>query len=141
MYLIVDANVLLGAALGRSLALLSDIAAAGSVLLVPQPMMRETQIIAADKRRVPAADAYARLQLIETMVTALEPGHYEHGEARARERLTTEGQKDWPLLAASLALEAPIWSNDKHLWGTGVAVWRTQNIRYWTVGQTGVQWL
>jgi predicted nucleic acid-binding protein len=136
MYLIVDANVLLSAVLGESLALLSDIAAAGSVLLVPQPMMRETQVIAADKRRVPASDAYARLQVIETMVTALEPMHYEHYEVSARQRLSVRGQKDWPLLAASLALEAPIWSNDKHLWGTGVAVWRTRNIRYWTAGET-----
>jgi predicted nucleic acid-binding protein len=136
MYLIVDANVLLGAVLGESLGLLSDIATAGSVLLVPQPMMRETQLIAADKKRVPVADAYARLQRIETMVTALEPMHYEHQESHARERLTDAGQKDWPLLAASLALEAPIWSNDKHLWGTGVTLWRTRNIRYWSVGAT-----
>lgn len=137
MYLIVDANVLLGAVLGKSLVLLSGIAAAGSVLLVPQPMMRETQLIVADEARVPALDAYARLQRIETMVTVLESMHYEHQEARARERLTHEGQNDWPLLAASLALEAPIWSNDKDLWGTGVAVWGTPNIRYWTVGEAG----
>ena len=134
MYLIVDANVLLGAVLGESLTLLSDIAAEGSVLLVPLPTMRETQLIAADKKRVPASDAYARLKRIETMVTALEPQHYENREVQARERLSENGQKDWPLLAASLALEAPIWSNDKHLWGTGVAVWRTRNIRYWTAG-------
>ena len=67
-------------------------------------------------------------------VTILDPSHYEEREARARERLTEAGQTDWPLLAASLALDAPIWSNDKHLWGTGVAVWRTRTMRYWGEG-------
>lgn len=131
MYLIVDTNILLGAVLGKSLPLLADIAARDAVLLVPARMMMEARSIVADKERVPAVGAFERLLQAESMVTVLEAMHYEHQEMAARARLTSAGQKDWPLLAAALALDAPVWSNDKHLWGTGVAVWVTRNIGFW----------
>ena len=131
MYLIVDTNILLGAVLGKSLSLLADIAAQDAVLLVPARMMMEARSIVADKQRVPAAGAVKRLLQAESMITVLEALHYEHQEMPARSRLTSGGQKDWPLLAAALALDAPVWSNDKHLWGTGVAVWVTRNIGFW----------
>lgn len=130
MLLIVDANVLLAAVLGQSLGLLEDIASRNVVLLVPLRMMVETQKIIGDKRRIPRLDASARLTLLAKLVTILEPDDYEHKESRARERLSDAGQKDWPVLAAALAIDAPIWSNDKHLWGTGVAVWLTRNIKF-----------
>jgi predicted nucleic acid-binding protein len=131
MYLIVDANILLGAILGQSLPLLADIAARDAALLVPARMMLETRTVVADTKRTPAPGTFDRLLQAESMVTVLTPNHYEHMEARARARLTGKGVKDWPLVAAALALDAPVWSNDKHLWGTGVAVWVTRNIRYW----------
>ena len=133
MYLIVDANVLLGAVFGKSLALIEAIEASGTLLLVPEPMMHEAQRIVGDPDRVFAADAPIRLQAVETAVTILDLSHYQEREARARERLSEAGQSDWPLVASALALDAPIWSNDKHLWGVGVAVWRTQAMRYWGV--------
>jgi predicted nucleic acid-binding protein len=131
VYLIVDANILLGAVLGKSLPLLAEIATRDSALLVPARMMVEARTVVADQERTKIPGAFDRLLRAEAMVTILEPAHYEHHEGRARDRLYGEGQKDWPLLAAALALDAPIWSNDKHLWGTGVAVWLTRNIRHW----------
>ncbi len=130
MYLIVDANVLLGSVLGRSIVLLEELAASGTIMLVPEQMMREASLIVADRERVAVSGAEDRLRSVATTVTTLDSPHFDHEEARARERLSAAGQKDWPLLAASLALDAPIWSNDKHLWGTGVAVWRTRNISF-----------
>jgi predicted nucleic acid-binding protein len=137
VYLIVDANILLGAVLGKSLPLLAEIASRDSALLVPARMMVEARTVVADRQRTKAAGAFDRLLRAEAMVTILEPAHYEQHEARARERLYGEGRKDWPLLAAALALDAPIWSNDKHLWGTGVAVWLTRNIRFWNAEVAG----
>lgn len=134
MHLIVDANILIGAILGKSLPLIAEIASRDTVLLVPLRMMIEARSIVADPARVPVEGAMDRLILIESTVTLLDPNHYEHEEDRARERLTEAGQNDWPILAAALALEAPVWSNDKHLWGTGIAVWLTRNIRFWNVG-------
>jgi predicted nucleic acid-binding protein len=137
MYLIVDANILLGAVLGKSLPLLADIASRNSVLLVPARMIVEARSVVADKVRTPLPGAFERLLAAETLVTILDANHYEHKECNARDRLTSDGQKDWPLLAAALALDAPIWSNDKHLWGTGVAIWLTRNIRFWNEEEEG----
>jgi predicted nucleic acid-binding protein len=131
LYLIVDANILLGAVLGQSLPFLAEIASRDAVLLVPARMMLEARSVAADKRRVPLADALDRLAAAEAMVTVLDEAHYAYLEEMARERLEGSGLKDWPLLAASMALEAPIWTNDRDLFGTGVAVWHTRNIALW----------
>ena len=131
MNLIVDANVLLGAVLGRSLPFLAEIASRNAVLLVPARMMLEARGVAADKARVPLADALERLAVAEAMITVLDEAHYAHLEERARGRLEGAGLKDWPLLAAAMALEAPIWTNDRDLFGTGVAVWHTRNIALW----------
>lgn len=50
-------------------------------------------------------------------------------ELEARGRLQPAGQKDWPLVALALASGDQVWSNDVDLFGTGIAVWNTYNIR------------
>lgn len=131
MNLIVDANILLGAVLGRSLPFLAEIASRDAALLVPARIILEARSIAADKRRVPLDDALDRLAAAEAMITVLDELHYAHLEEPARERLEGTGLRDWPMLAASMALDAPIWTNDRDLFGTGVAVWHTRNIALW----------
>lgn len=46
----------------------------------------------------------------------------------ADRRLRVGGKSDWPLLAAALAFECPVWSDDIDFFGTGVAVWSTANV-------------
>ena len=56
---------------------------------------------------------------------------YRAQEAAARARIHYKNSKDWPLLAAAIAHNAAIWTDDRDFFGTGVATWTTRNIRFW----------
>lgn len=130
MLLVVDANILVSVVLGRSLSLLADIASRDVVLLVPLRMMLETGRILSDPARLGSEVGLSRLSLLQEFVTILEQPRYEQREDQARARLFPAAQNDWPVLAAALAFEAAIWSNDRHFFGTGVAVWSTRNVSF-----------
>lgn len=55
---------------------------------------------------------------------------YEGERSRALARLGLGGQSDWPVLAASLALNVAVWSEDTDFFGTGVPTWTTHNVRH-----------
>jgi predicted nucleic acid-binding protein len=49
-------------------------------------------------------------------------------ETEARARLGGRDPDHWHILAASLALECPIWTEDTDLFGCGVATWTSSRI-------------
>jgi predicted nucleic acid-binding protein len=53
---------------------------------------------------------------------------YESMRAHAEARLDAGGKKDWPLLAAALATDGEIWSDDRDFFGVGAPVWSTPNV-------------
>ena len=68
--------------------------------------------------------------IASTVIEVLSVGGYIDHEDAARARLGPRGQPDWPVLAAALAFEHDIWSNDRDFFGVGVPVWTTQNVRF-----------
>jgi hypothetical protein len=38
---------------------------------------------------------------------------------------------DWPVVAAALAIDAEIWTNDNDFLGVGVATWTTDTLQGW----------
>lgn len=130
MNLVVDANVLTSAVLGRSIDLLLELVSRGVRLIVPVRMMVEAQKVTERETRLDPAEALGRLALLTELVEVVGIEQYIGTEERARDRLTAAGQKDWPVLATSLALDAAIWSNDRDFFGVGVPVWSTDNIHF-----------
>ena len=55
---------------------------------------------------------------------------YDWLRSYADARLREGGKSDWPVLAAAMAFEADIWSGDTDLFGVGVPVWTTDNVRF-----------
>ena len=55
---------------------------------------------------------------------------YDHHRPMADVRLREGGKSDWPALAAALALEGEIWSDDRDYFGVGVPIWSTPNVRF-----------
>ena len=49
-------------------------------------------------------------------------------EYEAKQRIASRDPDDWSLVAVSLVLNCPIWTEDKDFFGTGVAVWNTANV-------------
>jgi predicted nucleic acid-binding protein len=128
--LIVDANVMVGAALGRSMPLFIDLVDRDVELLAPMPMLVETEARIRRASKLIEGEAGRRLAELLEVVAPLPLESIAGHEQAARDRLEAHSQSDWPLLAAALALDADIWTEDRDLFGTGVALWATRNIRF-----------
>jgi predicted nucleic acid-binding protein len=128
--LIVDANVMVGAALGRSMPLFLDLLERGVEVLAPVPMLREAKARIDRDAKLVEGEADGRLAELLDVVISLPLEEFAAHEQAARDRLEPHSQSDWPLLAAAMALEADIWTRDRDLFGTGVALWATRNVRF-----------
>lgn len=127
--MIVDANVVVSASLGRSLTLVMSIVENEGTLLVPEHQMREAKLVTTSHALRSGRDPAVLLGWIDTALVAVPADLYEGYEAEARARLQHSGQKDWPLVALALASREAVWSNDVDLFGTGVVTWNTHNVR------------
>ena len=60
---------------------------------------------------------------------------YQLYEEDARERLRGRDEENWPVLAAALALNCAIWTEDTDFFGTGAAVWATGRVEIFLKAQ------
>lgn len=65
---------------------------------------------------------------LEKVVAPLEEEIFADFAADAKQRIGNRDEKDWPLLALALALDYPVWTEDKDFFGTGVATWHSQTV-------------
>jgi predicted nucleic acid-binding protein len=79
-------------------------------------------------RQVPVGPAMLVLDLVAGLVQAVDIETYEPFEDLARQRIARRDEDDWPILAAALALDCPIWTEDTDCFGCGVATWTTDRI-------------
>jgi predicted nucleic acid-binding protein len=126
--LVVDANIMLAALLGRSLPLFAELDERKVELFAPLPMLLEAEAWIGQDARLVEGEAERRLAELLDLVTPIAVEQFADQEGAARERLEPHAQSDWPLLAAAMALEADVWTHDRDLFGTGVALWATRNI-------------
>jgi predicted nucleic acid-binding protein len=130
--LVVDANILVRAVLGRRV---RDVIAAnaGNVsFFVPEAAFVEAEehvAALAVKRGGDPELALAFLRSLSELVELIGGEVYGQFEAEARERLGKRDQEDWPILASALALGCPIWTEDTDFFGCGVATWTTDRVQ------------
>jgi predicted nucleic acid-binding protein len=129
--IVLDANVVVSAVAGTyTRAELGRAVAAGVELAIPEPQILEALRVLTVKIGLADADAEDALADLTDDVRILDQIVYEDYEAVARAHLHGRGQRDWPVLAAALAIGGGIWSNDRDFFGVGVPVWSTRNIRF-----------
>jgi predicted nucleic acid-binding protein len=129
--LVLDANILIRAVLGaRVLSLLGKYADQVDFLAPDTAFAeaREWLPSVLERRNMPVAPALATLDLISGLVQTIECEVYSQYEALARQRLDRRDEDDWPVLAAALAFDCPIWTEDTDFFGCGVATWTTDRI-------------
>jgi len=49
-------------------------------------------------------------------------------ESKAKSRIASRDVNDWPAVAAALLLDCPVWTEDKDFFGAGVATWTTATV-------------
>lgn len=128
--IVLDANVLMRAVLGRRVDRLLQRFASQVTFLAPDVAFDDVHehLASVLTRRgephalQPALEKLARLRLA---VRVLDPSEYEVMKPAALARISPRDPDDWPILACALALQCPIWTEDRDFFGTGVATWTT----------------
>ncbi|MGH9671708.1 MAG: PIN domain-containing protein [Bryobacteraceae bacterium] len=129
--LIVDANILVRAVLGKRARVLIETYAEDVSFLVPEPAYAEAEEHLArlvTKRGGDPETALTLLRALSQLVDPIGHGVYAKFEAVARERLAHRDPEDWPILAAALAVGCPIWTEDTDFFGCGVATWTSSRV-------------
>ena len=130
--LVLDANILIRAVLGRRVReLLEMYAVRGIRFFAPDIAYADaTRYLPAllAKRGKSDTDLTDTLRYLQTLVEPVDSDLYQSHEQEARERLRGRDEEDWPVLAAALALTCAIWTEDTDFFGTGASVWTTNRI-------------
>lgn len=128
--IVLDANVLMRAVLGRKVAELLQTFAPQITFLAPDVAfhdVREHLAAVLTKRGELAALPLAmdKLRALSAAVQSVDHAEYEAMQPAAMARIGPRDPDDWPVLACALLLNCPIWTEDRDFFGTGVATWTT----------------
>ena len=137
--IVLDANILIRAVLGRRVRQLVDTYTAQGVrFLAADVAFDDAQKYLPPllkKRGKPDADVAASLEYLRLVVETIDSELYAVFEEEARQRLRGRDEDDWPVLATALALSCAIWTEDADFFGTGIAIWTTDRIEIFLQAQ------
>lgn len=126
--LLIDTNILLRCSLGRALARVNVLRDKGVNLATTEDNADELFEKLLNKFGHSLDTAEAEVQRVLEPLTVIGAEEYEHLRGAADGRLREGRKSDWPALAAAMALEGEIWSEDVDYFGVGVPVWSTANV-------------
>jgi len=129
--LVVDANILIRGVLGQRVRRILAEYADSIYFFVPDSAVAEAEehlVTLVVKRGRDPAKALILLKSITALGTVVSGEVYRHFEVEARKRLGGRDPEDWPILAAALAMDCPIWTEDTDFFGCGVATWTCASI-------------
>ena len=142
--IVLDANILIRAILGRRVRLLIETYSTQGVRFFTPDVAfadaRKYLPLILKKRNKPQAGLSQSLEYLQTMIEPVAPDLYAVFEAEARLRLRGRDEEDWPVLAAALALACGVWTEDADFFGTGIPVWTTSRVEIFlrTQARSGV---
>jgi predicted nucleic acid-binding protein len=130
--IVLDANILIRAILGRRVRQLLETYAAQRFRFVALDVAfddaQKYLPPLLEKRSKSDADIAKGLEYLKQIVEPIDRELYEEFEKESRERLRDRDEDDWPVLAIALGMDCDVWSEDQDFFGTGVAVWTTNRI-------------
>ncbi len=138
--IVLDANILIRAVLGRRVRhLLETYGARGVRFFTPDVAYADAAKylppLLTDRGK-PVDEVAAALRYVQQLVELVEDEFYGGYEDKARERLSGRDEDDWPVLATALALGCAIWTEDADFFGTGIAVWTSNHIEIYLKAQS-----
>jgi hypothetical protein len=71
------------------------------------------------------------LNKLARLIEVVDQSLYEQHEAFAPERMLSRDVRDWPIVASSLLLDCPVWTEDQDFFGSGIATWTTNNVEHY----------
>ncbi|HWJ86012.1 MAG TPA: PIN domain-containing protein [Cellulomonas sp.] len=135
--IVLDANILIRAVLGIRVRELIEQYGEATSFFAPDlaftEAARHLPAIAAKRHAdpMPLLDSLDRLRAI---VEAVPVEVIAPLETAAMARIGARDPMDWPMVAAALTLNCPIWTEDKDFFGAGVATWTSDLVELYLRG-------
>jgi predicted nucleic acid-binding protein len=129
--LILDANILIRAVLGPKVRNLILDNAEKVRFFAPEVCLADAKKYLPEILSRKGLDPSLAIDVLDGLlnhIQLLENDWLEDFEEPSRERMQSRDPDDWPVLAAALALDCPIWTQDADFFGVGVVTWSTQHI-------------
>src|SRR5215469_11529305 len=130
--IVLDANILIRAVLGRRVRQLIDTYARRGVrFFAPDVAFDDAEKYLPPllkKRGKPDVDVSASLNYLRNIIEPVASDVYATFEKESRLRLRGRDEEDWQVLATALALACGVWTEDVDFFGTGIAAWTTNRI-------------
>jgi len=129
--IILDANILIRAVLGKSVRTLIFTHASSVQFFAPDIAYEEARKYLPallTKRALDPSSAMVVLDGLEPIVIPLESDLYAPLREDALRRIAMRDANDWPVLACAMAIGCPIWTEDADFFGTGVPTWTTDRV-------------
>jgi predicted nucleic acid-binding protein len=130
--IILDANILIRAVLGKRVRELifsnvtnikffaPDVAYADARKYLPALL---------EKRGVKSDAAMKILDRLECVVQPIDFELYVGMQRQAIQRIAIRDIDDWPVLACSMVIGCPVWTEDVDFFGSGVATWTSDRVK------------
>ena len=129
--IVLDANILIRAVLGKKVRNTIEKYANSSLFFTPEVCFADARKYLPalfEKRNLPVGEAIEVLEKLTRIIAAVDANLYEIHEAEAKERIAVRDIDDWPIVAVSLMLDCPIWTEDSDFFGAGVATWTSDRV-------------
>lgn len=136
--IVLDANILIRAVLGNKVRKLITAYADEVDFGAPEVAFRDAAEhlphIAAD-RDVDPGPWLESLNALKDLVAVLTVDQAEHLREPALRRIGDRDSDDWPIVATALALNCPIWTEDKDFFGIGIPIWKSDHVEIYLKGE------
>jgi predicted nucleic acid-binding protein len=130
--IILDANILIRAVLGTKVRDLIQEFSPTTQFFTPD-LCHEDAVkylpILFTKRNLSPEDALNVLANLTYFIHIVDSSVYSLYEVEAKQRIAVRDINDWSIVAASLLLDCPIWTEDNDFFGCGVATWTSDRVR------------
>lgn len=129
--IVLDANILIRAVLGKRVRELIFTNAATVKFFAPDVAYADARKYLPsllEKRGVKSAAAMKVLDSLECIVQSIDLELYVGIQQQALQRIAIRDADDWPVLACSMVIGCPVWTEDADFFGAGVATWTTDRV-------------
>jgi predicted nucleic acid-binding protein len=132
--LVLDANILIRAVLGRRAAQHIRGYAQTVLFLTVEEAFEDAaaylpEVLA--ERSLDETETQGALYKLDTLrhiIRIIPTEVFAHLEVAARERLRGRDEDDWPYLALAILFDCPLWTEDRDFFGCGVPLWTTNRV-------------
>jgi predicted nucleic acid-binding protein len=135
--LVLDANILLRAVFGIRVRSLLEAYESTVTFYAPDVCFDDARKYIPDlaaRRKFDPTAGLLVLEQLSKLVDTVDISLYESYEEFARTRISSRDANDWPIVATSLLLDCPIWTEDQDFFGSGLATWTSDRVELYLRG-------